>query len=44
METQEAEDVFTTINRQRAYGADVISRIEASNGGKREALEKKYPD
>ena len=40
METQEAEDVFTTINRQRAYGADVISRIEASNGGKREALRK----
>lgn len=25
---------FTTMNRQRAYGADVISRIEASNQGK----------
>lgn len=40
LETREAEDVFTTINRQRAYGADVISRIEASNGGKKEALRK----
>lgn len=31
-------DVFTTINKQRAYGADVISRIEASNAGKTEEL------
>ena len=31
-------DVYTAINRQRAYGADVISRIEASNSGKGEAL------
>lgn len=38
LDTEEAENVFTTINRQRAYGADVISRIEASNGGKKEAL------
>ncbi len=31
-------DVYTAINRQRAYGADVISRIEASNSGKKEEL------
>ena len=31
-------DVYTAINRQRAYGADVISRIDASNNGKREEL------
>lgn len=28
----------TSINRQRAYGADVISRIQASNDGKKEEL------
>lgn len=28
----------TAINRQRAYGADVISRIQASNDGKKEEL------
>lgn len=33
-------DVYTAMNRQRAYGADVISRIEASNSGKGEALKK----
>ena len=33
-------DVFTDINRQRAYGADVISRIEASNAGQKEELRK----
>lgn len=27
-------NTYTTINRQRAYGADVISRIQASNEGK----------
>ena len=32
--------VFTDINRQRAYGADVISRIEASNAGQKEELRK----
>lgn len=37
-------DVFTDINRQRAYGADVISRIEASNAGKKEALKKSIRD
>ncbi|MCI6468275.1 MULTISPECIES: ASKHA domain-containing protein [Faecalicatena] len=31
-------ETFTAMNRQRAYGADVISRIDASNNGKREAL------
>lgn len=29
---------FTTINKQRAYGADVISRMQASNDGKKEIL------
>lgn len=29
---------YATINRQRAYGADVISRIQASNEGKGEEL------
>lgn len=29
---------YTTVNRQRAYGADVISRIKASNEGKKEQL------
>lgn len=37
---QAVVDVFTTINRQRAYGADVISRMEASNNGKLEKLQK----
>lgn len=31
-------DTYTSINRQRAYGADVISRINASNQGKRDDL------
>ena len=31
-------DVFTDINRQNIYGADVISRMEASNTGKKEEL------
>ncbi len=31
-------DVRTGVNHQRAYGADVISRIQASNEGKGEAL------
>ncbi|MCU6762907.1 Ferredoxin [uncultured Roseburia sp.] len=29
---------YTTINRQRAYGADVISRIQAANDGKLKEL------
>lgn len=32
-------DTFTTLNHQRAYGADVISRIHASNTGKKEKLQ-----
>lgn len=32
------EDTYTAINRQRSYGADVISRIQASNEGKKEKL------
>ena len=27
-------ETYTTVNKQRAYGADVISRIQASNNGK----------
>lgn len=30
---------YTAINQQRSYGADVINRIQASNDGKREALQ-----
>ena len=30
----------SAINKQRAYGADVISRIQASNDGKSEELKK----
>lgn len=31
-------NTVTAINRQRAFGADVISRIQASNDGQKEAL------
>lgn len=31
-------NTYTTINKQRAYGADVISRIQASNDGRKEEL------
>lgn len=31
-------ETFTTINKQRVYGADVIARIKASNSGKRNLL------
>lgn len=31
-------DIYTDINHQRAYGTDVISRIQASNEGKGEEL------
>lgn len=34
----------STVNRQRAYGADVISRIEAANGGKGGELQKLVRD
>ena len=36
--TGKIADVYTALNRQRAYGADVISRIEAANGGKKDEL------
>ena len=36
--SKEVLGTFTTINKQRAYGADVISRIQASNDGKLEEL------
>ena len=32
-------DVYTAVNRQRRFGADVISRIEASNKGEGRALQ-----
>ena len=33
-------DVYTAVNRQRRFGADVISRIDASNKGEGETLQK----
>lgn len=38
LQTGKIVDVYTTVNRQRTYGADVISRIEASGKGGKEAL------
>lgn len=38
-DTKEVCQTFTTINRQRAYGADVISRIQASVDGKGKELQ-----
>lgn len=35
-----AADTYTAVNRQRAYGADVISRIQASVQGKQEELKR----
>jgi Uncharacterized metal-binding protein len=40
LESGKVLQTFTTVNKQRAYGADVISRIEASVKGKKEALRK----
>lgn len=39
-ETGEIVDVYTSVNHQRKYGADVISRIVAANDGKAEELKK----
>ena len=36
--TKEVLNTYTTINRQRSYGADVINRINSANNGKREEL------
>lgn len=40
MQKETIVDVFTTINRQRVYGADVISRILEANHGRLEDLQK----
>lgn len=34
----QAADTYTAINHQRAFGADVIARIQAANGGEGEKL------
>ncbi|MDL2300782.1 ASKHA domain-containing protein [Lachnospiraceae bacterium OttesenSCG-928-D06] len=39
LETGEVGNTYRTINGQRAYGGDVISRIEASNQGKGQELQ-----
>lgn len=38
--TGEVINTYTSLNHQRKYGADVISRITAANGGKAEELKK----
>ena len=38
--TKKAIHTYTTVNRQRAFGADVISRIKASSEGKKEELQR----
>lgn len=38
MQSKKVYDTYTTINHQRSYGADVISRIEAANSGKADEL------
>lgn len=38
-DTGNCYESYTGINHQRAYGADVISRIQASNQGKKEELQ-----
>ncbi|MGB4659140.1 MAG: ASKHA domain-containing protein, partial [Mobilitalea sp.] len=37
--SKEILDIYTAINGQRVYGADVITRIQASNEGKRHLLQ-----
>lgn len=37
--TMEPLDTYTTINHQRVYGADIISRISVSNNGKLDELQ-----
>jgi len=44
LSTGEVEQTFTCINKQRAYGADVISRIEASIAGKKAVLRRSIQD
>lgn len=38
-QSREVVHSFSTINKQRSFGADVISRIQASNDGKKEELQ-----
>lgn len=44
LDSETIVDTYTAINRQRAYGADVISRIQASNDGKKEQLKQSILD
>lgn len=39
LQTQTVIDTYTTMNRQRTFGADVIARMQASNTGKKEQLQ-----
>ena len=39
-QTGEVCDTYTSLNHQRKYGADVLSRISAANSGKAEELKK----
>lgn len=39
LKSGESRQVYTCINRQRRFGADVISRIQASNDGEKDALQ-----
>lgn len=43
-ETGEIIDTYTSLNHQRKYGADVISRIKAANDGKAEELKQLIED
>ncbi len=40
LDTGKIADVYTSVNKQRSYGADVISRMNASNQGKKEELQR----
>ena len=40
--TGQVYQTYSAINKQRAYGADVISRIQASNDGKSEELRNNF--
>lgn len=44
LDTGQTIAVTSLVNHQRAYGADVISRIQASNEGKKEELQKCMQD
>lgn len=38
LSSKKVQNTFSSINKQRAYGADVVSRIKASNEGKEKEL------